>query len=166
MAKTGRILEVLFFAISGLFAAFAVASMALILVGAASHVGDSVPFDGIALDAVFSTLSFCLFAAIFSMAALVFGDVSHEESPFSLKQAKRIRIIAWLLFAYTLLDALVPRGVVIGGGSNPDGMSVVRFSSGYTNVNVGMFAVSVIFYFLASVFKYGVTLQELSDDTV
>lgn len=164
LVKSSRILKVIFYLFAGLFAILAVVSLTPIASGAIGNDGAG-GFEVFA-NALFTMCVFAIFASIFLIVAHVFSDISRGEPPFTYKQARRIRLISWLLFVYAVLDTIVPKGILLGEGPDASYSSVIRFDEGYNAINVEMFAAAVIFYFLASVFKYGVALQEDSDDTV
>ena len=166
LSRTARILQVLFLVITAIFALLAMVPVVLMAVEVSGSSASLDGFEGVSFDPLFSTCALGVFAVVFYVVSLMFKDIHSGESPFTNKQANRIRLIAWVLFVYSVLDTLVPKGWVIGVASDVGSMSVYRHESGPIGINVGMFAVSVVFYFLSSVFKYGVELQELSDDTL
>lgn len=166
LSVSGRILNYFFFLLFLVFLVCAFASLC-IYVNAAIH--NQIPYDELvpsALNSLISAFMFGVFAAVFFISASVFRDVSRGESPFSEKQARRIRFISWLLFIYAIVDSFAPKGVVVAAGNIDTDVLVARFETEYTAINVGMFVSAIIFYFLSSVFKYGVELQELSDDVI
>lgn len=98
----------------------------------------------------------------------MFSDTARGESPFTMKQVKRLRLLSLVLVVYAVL------GVFLSSWSavlQMDGITVGTLSSdAYTNVIVPIdlapvFAAAVLFAF-SFVFKYGVLLQRLSDETL
>lgn len=92
----------------------------------------------------------------------VFSDSARGESPFTLMQVKRLRITAALLILYTVAEFAVSLGasfMIASGSAIGQGGSVVTLDA------APIVAAAVIFAF-SFVFKYGVLLQELSDETL
>lgn len=98
----------------------------------------------------------------------VFEDTVHGESPFTMKQVARLRKAALALVVYAVL------GLVLGYCSAL--LEMNGFSSGYISTEGSgnvilaidfspLIAAAAVFAF-SYVFKYGVLLQELSDETL
>ena len=101
--------------------------------------------------------------------ANMFSDVAQGESPFTLAQVKRFRVIAVLLLIYVVLDAFMSTGTVaqIHIGELELGYDVVESAAGSTlSVNVGALLGSGFFGALSLIFEYGVLLQKFSDETL
>lgn len=112
----------------------------------------------IAYGVVVSTM-FIVFVGLFS-------DVVKGNSPFTMLQVKRLRIIASVLLIYALLDAvmtnapmLLQANGVLAGYAPMGGNAIVAFNF------APLVAAAVVFAF-SFVFKYGVLLQEFSDETL
>lgn len=95
----------------------------------------------------------------------IFGGVAKGESPFTMLQVKKLRLIAVLLLIYALLDIAV--------ASNSSLLQFNGVNSGYVPTGdntiipinlVPIFGAAVVYAF-SFVFKYGVLLQEFSDET-
>lgn len=108
----------------------------------------------------------CVIAAMLAIFIVIVTDTEKGKPPFTLLQVRRLRLIALLLIVYAVLDFAVT--------SNMASVSIAQVSSGYalTNDNVivpinlaPIFAAGVVFAF-SFVFKYGVLLQEFSDETL
>ena len=161
MMKASKMLMVLFFALAGMFILLAVSLVFLAI------------YQGLLANAMQDGLNLCLsvmglliFAVIFTIAGLIFKDISKGESPFTMKQARRIRIVAWMLIVYAVIEAVLPSGVVVDNSYAGSTINVNHIESSPPIIKVGSVIVGVVFYFLASVFTYGVKLQELSDETL
>ncbi|WP_302396738.1 hypothetical protein [Eggerthella sinensis] len=98
----------------------------------------------------------------------IFSDAAKGESPFTLKQVTRLRLIALLLVAYAAVEATLSLGSAI--------LHVNGLDVGYMATDSGanaivpldfapVIAAAAVFAF-SYVFKYGVLLQELSDETL
>lgn len=98
----------------------------------------------------------------------ILEDTVHGQSPFTMKQAKRLKMAAFALVVYAVL------GIILGYCSSL--LQVNGFSSGYISTDgttnaimpidfSSLIAAAAVFAF-SYVFKYGVLLQELSDETL
>lgn len=103
---------------------------------------------------------------MFVMFIKMFSDAAKGESPFTLNQVKRLRWIAAMLLLCTVFDFAISANasLVQYGGIN------AGFYSTNSNVIVQLnfaplIAAAVVFAF-SFVFKYGVLLQEFSDETL
>lgn len=101
---------------------------------------------------------------IFTILIKIFKDTSEGASPFTILQVRRLRIIALMLVFYMLLDS--------GIKYNAAFLQFNGMNSGYASMSsvatidfAPLMAAAVVFAF-SFVFKYGVLLQELSDETL
>lgn len=98
----------------------------------------------------------------------IFEDTVHGESPFIMKQAERLRVAALALVVYAVL------GIVLGYCSAL--LQMNGFSSGYISsggsanvimtIDFAPFIAAAAVFAFSYVFKYGVLLQEFSDETL
>ena len=104
--------------------------------------------------------------ALFVVINGMFTDVAKGQTPFAMFQVKRLRIISVLLVAYCVLDIAIT--------SNNALLQYSGLNTGFvsTNENViipvnfsPLIAAAIVFAF-SFVFKYGVLLQEFSDETL
>ena len=102
---------------------------------------------------------------ILVLALRMVWSLRKAESPFTLQNAKRLRVIGWLLIAYEAVTALLSRlfsqPVVIAEADGTTAAVSTHTSMGGILIVVGL-AVLAIGY----VFQYGVELQQLSDETL
>ena len=107
-----------------------------------------------------------IIAVMFIIFISMFSDAANGETPFTLGQVKRLRLISLMLVAYALLDFVIAYNSAL--------MQINTFNSGYVSTNgsavlpldfAPMIAAAVVFAF-SFVFKYGVLLQEFSDETL
>lgn len=105
-------------------------------------------------------------AAMFFVFAGMFSDVAKEESPFTLTQVKRLRIIATLLAVYAIIDiaasynsAFLQLSTINAGYVSTDGSAIMK-------IDFAPFVASAVVFAFSFVFKYGVLLQEFSDETL
>lgn len=118
------------------------------------------------LTLVVYTLHGMVVGAICLSLIKIFSDSAKGESPFVLQQVKVLRFISIMLVLYAVTEFLVSAGAAF--------MKVDGFGFGYASVANGpmvtfnlapIIAAAVVFAF-SFVFKYGVLLQELSDETL
>jgi len=116
---------------------------------------------------------FGAFVCSFLIIALrAFSDIVKGESPFSQKQVKRLRVLGTILLICTILETAVPFlpiASVYGGEVLGKSVGVVTTSNAdppIVKLNAPMLIMSAMCYGFAIIFKYGVLLQQLSDDTV
>ena len=119
-------------------------------------------FDGMSLVA-YIVLYGVLVLGVLAMLKLIFKDAVNSETPFTEKQADRLRFIAFLALMFALLEFAftlgVPRigyDVIVNRGSTEPVISI----------NVGVLVFSAIMYSLSAIFRYAALLQQLSDETV
>lgn len=99
--------------------------------------------------------------------ALILKDISKGTSPFTVVQANRVRMVAIVFLIYSIFDFLW----------SPD--AVARFIFGHVSIsswsdgnpftlhlNMGLITAAALFYSISVVFRYGVLLQNLSDETI
>lgn len=99
---------------------------------------------------------------------LIFHGIVKGESPFSERQADRLRFISFLALMFVFLEfaftwgiayELIPQAgysVLINYGGNDAAI----------NINIEMLVFSAIMYSLSAIFRYAALLQQLSDETV
>lgn len=100
------------------------------------------------------------------------GDISENRTPFTLTNANRLLLLAVTLLLYTLLEALLASVdsqfvLSLNNSSIEIGNLVSSFSSeSGTTLNLFPLLMSAMFFALSYVFKYGVLLQQESDETL
>lgn len=105
---------------------------------------------------------------LFVIMIRVLEDAVHGESPFTLKQAGRLKKAAIALVIYAVL------GIILGYCSTL--LQMNGFSSGFISsdgpgnvimpIDFAPFIAAAAVFVFSCVFKYGVLLQELSDETL
>lgn len=120
-------------------------------------------FDGMSLVA-YIVLYGVLVLGVLAMLKLIFKDAVNSETPFTEKQADRLRFIAFLALMFALLEfaftlgvtfEVVPRigyDVIVNRGSTEPVISI----------NVGVLVFSAIMYSLSAIFRYAALLQQLT----
>ncbi|WP_114600999.1 hypothetical protein [Gordonibacter sp. 28C] len=96
----------------------------------------------------------------------IFSSAAKGESPFVMGQIRRLRIVAALLLAYAIVDSAVSFNNTL---IQFDAMNYGYISTGdsaIVAINFTPFAAAAIVFAFSFVFKYGVLLQEFSDETL
>lgn len=155
----------------------------VLLVGILVATGAILAFtlcSGAVQDNVISIASSCLkmvleSSVLFFMVWVllsIFKDISKGSSPFTRRQARRLRIAALLQIAHAAFSAVMSpvvleimgfEAVALGamvGSSSTEGMA--RFIP----INVGDIVLAVVLFCAALIVEYGSLLQQLSDDTL
>lgn len=114
---------------------------------------------------------FIVSSAILWFLADIFDEISKGYSPISLKQARRLRLLAMLLLVGVVIDLVVQIAL-------PDYSSIMQTNLGIElgyiepsglsslHIDVKTLVASVVCYCFSAIFSYGAYLQEVSDETV
>lgn len=162
IAKTGKLLRIIFLLASLLFALFGVLDLwALFCIG---------------FDRAGAAMSLPLIAALVQdlvmlyslvVCALVSHDASRNITPFTQRQVRRVLSVGWVLLAYTLfclvLDPIAAQVQYAAGVA-----AVSLFGSpqpGELFINFETLMAAGAFFLFAYILNYGKTLQELADET-
>lgn len=100
------------------------------------------------------------------------GDISEHRTPFTMKNAKRLLLLSFILLLYTALEALLTTvdsqfACIIAEQSIEVGNFISDFASNSgTTLNLFPLLMPAMFFALSYVFKYGVLLQQESDETL
>ena len=163
MSTFFRVLQIVFYLLGVLIAAFSVAVIIALLLDAQSS--SAYSFESYLKSIASSLTTGMVISLSFFNGGFLFRDISRGESPFTAKQVKRLDVVAFLILGYAVFDgflaiclAQIPfvqsSTVGVDSGNSP------------VNVNIGLFAFSALLFAFSSIFKYGILLQEESDDTV
>ena len=109
-----------------------------------------------------ASLSFVCFV-IFRM----FADVGKAVSPFCKKQARRLLLAAITMIVFTIAITVVYNETAIAIIVTPSLAGIANM--GYVNqwtIPVSYIVSTAFLFILYALFKYGILLQEVSDDTV
>lgn len=105
-------------------------------------------------------------AAMLIVFIKILSDVSKGESPFTMMQVKRLRTIAGLLLLYGVLDFAVSLNTAAVQLSGLDAGYISVSGNAIVFLNLSPLIAAAVVFAFSFVFKYGVLLQELSDDTL
>ena len=105
---------------------------------------------------------------LISAAHRSFSDVVNGESPFTLKQVARFRSAAFLLFVLAFVDAFLSTGFVYEFAV--EGIDIAALGNqGVDQNQIQINAMAVFFAVMlvgvSALFRYGVLLQRLTDET-
>jgi len=120
-------------------------------------------------DLMYLLLFGILVITLFVVTLKIFSDIKAGETPFSLKQVKRLRIVGTAFLAFALLDLLISSVYFFGPEIIGQYSGVILNSgidSSFIHVNLAAVIAALACYGLSVIFKYGILLQELSDDTL
>lgn len=124
------------------------------MLGNAQFDGSIEEFRTIMLTGILSTV---VMSAILFVVSFIFKDMSLGSTPFTIKNANRLRVISLLLIA---LSVVVPPLKML--------FTLIFFTSvrAYFSISVGQLIFAIIFFCLALIFEYGAELQRESDETL
>ena len=134
----------------------------------AGHIRDGS--DTIGLDAIAYFILFGLLIVFLLIITLrIFSDICANESPFSFKQVKRLRFMGSAFLISTAIEALLSLSFSFDMPKVSSFIGLVGNSTSdpsYIHVNVLTLIIALACFGLAIIFKYGILLQQLSDDTL
>ncbi|MDR2957060.1 MAG: hypothetical protein LBU61_02615 [Coriobacteriales bacterium] len=126
------------------------------------EIGVSEIIDLVLSVALCSTLLYTIFR--------IFADAAVSATPFTLKQAGRFRTIGWLIIIYSILD--FAKALIVYILAFRDYIDFFYYHPNdpvplmTLNTNIYVLLAGVVCLGLAYIFRYGVLLQQLSDDTL
>lgn len=131
-----------------------------------------LPFNTLPINLSFLALFLSIITGAVALFVLisVAEDIAKGSSPFTLTQARRIKVIGILLLISVVLKLFIPTGSVdfLETDAIEFGFVPRAYGNGTptTTIDISTFITAIICFFLSYVFKYGALLQRLSDDTV
>lgn len=167
VAKTAKVLSIVLSVVFYLF--IAVWAINFICGCIAYFIPDLMPVDFLSNTGILVSIFIggILLAVPLKVGSIILKDISKGASPFTVAQANRVRMVAIIFLIYAIFDFLW----------SPD--AVARFIFGHVSLgswsadnpftlhlNMGLITAAVLFYSISVVFRYGVLLQNLSDETV
>ncbi|WP_143412158.1 hypothetical protein [Arabiibacter massiliensis] len=127
-------------------------------------------FDFFGTSDLTSTLLYLLYditiAAMFVTFIKIFSDASKGESPFTLLQVKRLRVLALLLLLCGIIDISATASASIMQYGNVDAGYYSTTDNIVIPINFAPFITAAVIFAFSFVFKYGVLLQEFTDETL
>lgn len=105
-------------------------------------------------------------ATMFVAFSRVFLEVSKGDSPFTLTQVKRLRVIAALLVVYGVLDNAITNCVALMQANGVNAGYISTNSDTIVSIYFAPFIIAAVVFAFSFVFKYGVLLQKFSDETL
>lgn len=163
--------KVIYYFTKAIFALLLVAFIVTLTCLSASLIApDTIPFLG-SVDA-FSIFVFAVYGIIsiliIRIIMLILKEVLDNESPFTLRQAKRIKNISFLLFAKVIIDFAFPGSIIPVVNNDHISLSyeVIKSETLILNFNLEFLALAAILFCISLVFQYGVLLQADSKDII
>ena len=163
--KTCKLLSVIMKAVFGFFCLWwllATILMCLSLIGMNGSLGaEDIDIVGILLfvggGAVIATILLTLIG--------IFSETAQGQSPFMMVQVCRLRRIACMLLVYAILDMLISYNAALlhYDWANPGSLMV---TDPFVTINAAPIIAAAVVFAFSFVFKYGVLLQEFSDDAI
>ena len=143
----------------------------LFLVAYALYIGVGIysqPFEAIAAPAFYAVVHGVAVETILILIILGLTDVKKGLSPVTYRQAKRFQIAGFIFLALITIELFIPVNLSVDLLSNADTSVIVEMDSTTetANFNVNNFLLALASFCLSFIFKYGVLLQQDSDDTV
>lgn len=166
--QIGKIVNILMKALCVVLAIFWLLFVALYFLSSSGMV-PVVGLPGSPYEAIILCACGMVIIAIIFFISQMFSDVAKEESPFSFVQVKRLRIVAILLLTYMLLEVLLSPGIVSQMKIGEVGLGYTVMNGGNhskVSINLGAALGAIVFWGMSLIFKYGVLLQEFSDETL
>lgn len=160
MAKTARVLCILFDIILVLFAILDIAALTVTLVQNAGFFESQSELVVVSLSFIVVFSIGCLLLFVLSR---IFKDISKGNTPFSNIQARRIWALGALMLVYCVAEIIISANPL---QADVAGMSVLVHASPGLYIDIKLFAAAVICFCLSYVFRYGALLQWLQDETL
>lgn len=163
LVKTRKICRLISIAMIALFAFLCIWWLVSIGVMACSLLNPSFsdnPVNGITL--VIYVLCGIAMAVICVILIKIFSDTSKGQSPFTMLQVRRLRLVAIALLAYVVLEF----GMTCSAAFMKQGWLDTTMGSTSPTLNLFPLVAAAVVFAFSYVFKYGVLLQEFSDDAI
>lgn len=138
--------------------------LAHMVVVAATEGFDAEKMKGLSYVALYGVVILWLLFVAFRS----FSDVVNGESPFTMKQVARFKRAAILLLVLSVIDAFLSTGFVYGfdiEGIEFAALGNRGIDQPHIHVNAIALFFAVVMYGVSALFKYGVLLQRLTDET-
>lgn len=167
--RSCKLLSILCKIAIGLICVWGIAVIALMVHSLLSS--EQLILSGFAVPTIYllHTINFCLVPIILDK---IVSDISIQGTPFTLRNAQRLFALACVFIAYTALEALLIAAdtrflFMVHNDSVRVGNFIYDFAShSGTSINLFPVIIAAVFFALSYVFKYGVLLQQESDETL
>lgn len=112
-----------------------------------------------------STCRAVIFIAALCIAERLIARVTRGASPFSEHVVKSFSLLAMLFLLHALLQALSGPAISALAALEPAGIDAITAHGGLS-LNASDIIAGLVFFALSRVFRYGLLLQKVSDETV
>lgn len=168
VAKVSNIVKIIFFVLFAIYCLVALIVLVNFIPSFVSMASDPnyLPFALFRLVA--TAISLFTEAFVFYSIARLFDDMSKGNSPFTSTQARRLQIIGFLLLFGVIFDNLLPIIPLPHAEMGDLSMGIVSSASTNSGMKIDLSSMlwSMVFFVFSYIFRYGASLQQLSDDTV
>ena len=114
----------------------------------------------------FALVNYALCGVAMAMTCItlikIFSDTSKGQSPFTMLQVRRLRLVAISLLSYAVLEF----GMTCSAAFMKQGWMDASVGGAFPTLNLFPIIAAAVVFAFSFVFKYGVLLQELSDETL
>lgn len=138
--------------------------LVLMITDAATRGFDARKLKGMLYVASYGTVTLLLLFVAFRS----FSDVVSGESPFTMKQVSRFRYAALLLVMLVIVDTILSTGFTYAfnmAGVDYSALGNYGMDQKHIRINAEPLFFAVILYGISVLFRYGVLLQRLTDET-
>lgn len=157
-----------------LFWLAASAYLAVFVFMSVNGIVDYGPVRVVPLIASLVKIGFELFASLFMIWVLksIFCDIASGASPFTSRQAKRLRVAGVLSLIHAFVCAISSPAFLVTMGLEGAALGATIGSASaegamrFIPVNAGDIVLAVVLFCAALIVEYGSLLQQLSDDTL
>ena len=164
--KVCKLINVVFKVILVIFCAYWVVAIVGMIFGAANNDSSQQLAGTIFFHILLFSTHVVVIAFLIWVLIAIYYEAYKVESPYTFIQVKRLRWIAGLLLIYAVLDFLITQNNALLSYSGMDSGYISTSDISIIQVNLGPLIAAGAVYAFSFVFKYGVLLQEFSDETL
>lgn len=169
LSKIKKVCKFIGYAMKIILVLFCISWVAVAAIMISTIVGFSGQ-NGIETIDVSNLLLFLAYGVVFGVTIVVltkvFSDTARGETPFAMIQVKRLRLIALMLIIYAALDIFTVSNTASLQFNGVDSGFISTNENSFLAVNFTPIIAAAVLFAFSFVFKYGVLLQELSDETL
>lgn len=128
--------------------------------------------NGVQIEDISYTFLFGVMVCVLFIVTLrIFSDIVAGETPFSHKQVKRLRYLGAAFLVFAAIELILSTSFyfdtqLLGQTLSVVGESASEIPSEFIRIDLTAILAALASYGLALIFKYGILLQEYSDETL